>query len=101
RQRYLAGAAFTEADIRLFTTLIRFDPVYVGHFKCNSRRIADYHNLFNYMLEIYQMPGIAETVEFEHIKGHYYQSHTMINPTAIVPLGPVQDLWQKHDRGRF
>lgn len=100
-QRYLAGNRQTEADWRLFTTLIRFDAVYHGHFKCNRRRIADYPNLFNYMLDLYQTPGIAETVNFEHIKGHYYRSHTMINPTGIVPLGPDQDLRQAHDRGRF
>jgi putative glutathione S-transferase len=100
-QRYLVGNTVTEADWRLFTTLIRFGAVYHGHFKCNARQIADYPNLFNYMLDLYQQDGIAETVNFEHIKGHYYQSHTMINPTAIVPLGPDQDLRQKHDRGRF
>ncbi|MCQ8780994.1 glutathione S-transferase family protein [Mangrovibrevibacter kandeliae] len=100
RQRWLVpGTAPTEADWRLFTTLIRFDAVYVGHFKCNRRRIADYPNLFNYMLELYQTPGVAETVNFRHIKGHYYQSHRMINPTGIVPLGPEQDLEQPHDRG--
>ncbi|GGD28103.1 glutathione S-transferase family protein [Aureimonas glaciei] len=100
-QRYLVGNTITEADWRLFTTLIRFDAVYHGHFKCNARQIADYPNLFPYMLDLYQQPGIAETVNFEHIKGHYYQSHTMINPTAIVPLGPDQDLRQKHGRERF
>jgi putative glutathione S-transferase len=100
-QRYLVGNTITEADWRLFTTLIRFDAVYHGHFKCNARQIADYPNLFAYMLDLYQQDGIAETVNFEHIKGHYYQSHTMINPTAIVPLGPDQDLWQKHDRDRL
>lgn len=100
-QRYLVGNTITEADWRLFTTLIRFDAVYHGHFKCNARPIADYPNLFPYMLDLYQQDGVAETVNFEHIKGHYYQSHTMINPTAIVPLGPDQDLWQKHDRARF
>ena len=99
-QRYLVSDTITEADWRLFTTLIRFDAVYHGHFKCNARQIADYPNLFPYMLDLYQQDGIAETVNFEHIKGHYYQSHTMINPTAIVPLGPDQDLWQKHDRDR-
>ena len=97
-RRYLTGARPTEADWRLFTTLIRFDPVYHGHFKCNLKRIADYHNLFGYMLDLYQTPGIADTVDFAHIKGHYYESHAMINPTRIVPLGPEQDLWQPHGR---
>jgi putative glutathione S-transferase len=92
RQRYLVGGQPTEADIRLFTTLIRFDAVYVGHFKCNLRRIADYPHLSAYMREIYQLPGIAETVDFQHIKGHYYQSHRSINPSGIVPVGPVLDL---------
>ncbi|WP_062231174.1 glutathione S-transferase family protein [Aureimonas sp. N4] len=101
RQRYLTGARITEADWRLFTTLIRFDPVYVGHFKCNRKRIADYPNLFHYMLELYQWPGVAETVDFHHIKHHYYESHGTINPTGIVPLGPKQDLTQPHDRERL
>ncbi|SAK61556.1 glutathione S-transferase family protein [Caballeronia ptereochthonis] len=90
-RRYLAGERFTEADIRLFTTLVRFDAVYVGHFKCNLRRIADYPNLSNYVREIYRMPGVADTVNFEHIKRHYYESHRTINPTGIVPAGPVLD----------
>ncbi|GGE19349.1 glutathione-dependent reductase [Aureimonas endophytica] len=98
RSRYLLGERFTEADWRLFTTLIRFDAVYHGHFKCNARRIADYPNLFGYMLDLYQTPGIAETVNFHHIKGHYYQSHKTINPTGIVPLGPDQDLGRPHGR---
>src|SRR5689334_2488292 len=88
-RRYLTGERFTEADIRLFTTLVRFDAVYVGHFKCNLRRIADYPNLSRFAREIHRMPGIAATVNFEHIKGHYYQSHRTINPTGIVPAGPV------------
>ncbi|HDZ71738.1 MAG TPA: glutathione S-transferase family protein [Aurantimonas coralicida] len=101
-QRYLAdSAAPTEADWRLFTTLIRFDAVYHGHFKCNKRRIADYPNVFGYMLELYQMPGIAETVDFGHTKGHYYASHKTINPTGIVPLGPDQDLTVPHGRERL
>lgn len=100
-QRYLAGTQVTEADWRLFTTLIRFDAVYFGHFKCNIRRIADYDNLFNYMLELYQWPGIAETVKLDHIKYHYYYSHGEINPTRIVPLGPDLDLDKKHNRDRF
>jgi putative glutathione S-transferase len=99
--RYLVGNTITEADWRLFTTLLRFDAVYVGHFKCNKRRIADYPNLFNYMLELYQWPGVAHTVNFDHIKRHYYFSHVEINPTRIVPLGPEQDLTVAHDRARF
>jgi putative glutathione S-transferase len=87
--RYLTGETITEADWRLFTTLIRFDAVYVGHFKCNLRRIQDYPNLGRYLRELYHQPGIAETVNFQHIKGHYYESHLTINPTGIVPLGPV------------
>jgi putative glutathione S-transferase len=101
RQRYLAGERLTEADWRLFTTLVRFDPVYVGHFKCNLRRIADYPNLSNYLRELYQVPGIAETVNFAHIKRHYYMSHPQINPTRIVPLGPEIELDAPHDRARF
>jgi putative glutathione S-transferase len=99
--RYLAGEYLTEADIRLFTTLIRFDAVYYGHFKCNLRRIADYPNLSNWLREIYQWPGIAETVNFEHIKNHYYGSHKTINPTGIVPKGPAQDFTAPHDRERL
>lgn len=98
QQRYLTGDTLTEADWRLFVTLIRFDPVYVGHFKCNKKRIADYPSLFNFMLELYQIDGIAETTNFEHIKHHYYYSHDMINPSRIIPLGPEQDLLQKHNR---
>ncbi|WP_115552849.1 glutathione S-transferase family protein [Xanthomonas arboricola] len=98
-QRYLCGATLTEADWRLFTTLIRFDAVYVGHFKCNLRRIADYPQLSGFLRELYQMQGIADTVNFQHIKGHYYQSHDSINPTAIVPMGPVLDLQAAHGRG--
>lgn len=100
-QRYLAGDRLTEADWRLFTTLIRFDAVYVGHFKCNLRRIEDYHQLSNYLRELYQVPGIAETVRFRHIKPHYYGSHASINPTGIVPRGPELDFSRGHDRGRF
>ncbi|MFO8025971.1 glutathione S-transferase family protein [Thiohalophilus sp.] len=99
KNRYLIGKRITEADWRLFPTLLRFDMVYVGHFKCNRQRIADYPNLFNYLLELYQMPGIAATTNFEHIKQHYYYSHVELNPTRIVPKGPAQDLLQKHDRG--
>jgi putative glutathione S-transferase len=101
RQRYLTGNKITEADWRLFVTLIRFDVVYVGHFKCNKKRIMDYPNLFNFMLELYQHEGIAETTFFDHIKYHYYYSHDMINPTRIVPLGPEQDLQQKHNREKM
>ncbi|HEX2653184.1 MAG TPA: glutathione S-transferase C-terminal domain-containing protein, partial [Xanthobacteraceae bacterium] len=100
-QRYLAGSSLTEADIRLFTTLIRFDAVYVGHFKCNLRRIADYPNLSNYLRELYQIPGVAETVNIDHIKRHYYMSHHTINPTGIVPLGPALDFNAPHNRMRF
>ena len=91
-QRFLAGTALTEADVRLFTTLVRFDAVYVGHFKCNLRRVADYRNLPGYLRDIYQWPGVAETVDFGHIKGHYYESHPTVNPSGIVPAGPVLDL---------
>jgi glutathionyl-hydroquinone reductase len=98
-QRYLAGDRLTEADWRLFTTLLRFDPVYVGHFKCNLRRIGDYPNLSGYLRELYQVPGIADTVDMRHIKGHYYQSHRTINPTGIVPVGPRIDLTLPHERG--
>ncbi|NPT42777.1 glutathione S-transferase family protein [Paraburkholderia sp. 1N] len=100
-RRFLAGDAFTEADIRLFTTLIRFDAVYVGHFKCNLRRIADYPNLSAYTREIYQLSGVADTVNFEHIKRHYYESHRNVNPSGIVPLGPVLDFSAPHDRARL
>ncbi|KSV69189.1 glutathione S-transferase [Sinorhizobium sp. GW3] len=96
--RYLTGSRLTEADWRLFTTLVRFDPVYVGHFKCNIRRIADYPNLQGYLRELYQVPGVAETVDMRHIKEHYYRSHTTINPTGVVPVGPVLDLTAPHAR---
>lgn len=101
RQRYLVGDRLTEADWRLFTTLVRFDPVYVGHFKCNIRRIADYPNLSGYMRELYQMPGIAGTVDMHHIKHHYYASHDTVNPTRIVPAGPVLDYDAPHGRDRL
>ena len=101
RQRYLAGERLTEADIRLFTTLLRFDPVYVGHFKCNKHRLVDYHNLWAFTREIYQLPGVKETVRFDHIKNHYYQSHGSVNPTRIVPKGPIVDFEAAHDRDRF
>ncbi|MGZ8322285.1 MAG: glutathione S-transferase family protein [Rhodoplanes sp.] len=100
-KRYLIGNAITEADVRLFTTLVRFDAVYVGHFKCNLRRIADYPNLSNYLRDLYQTPGFGETVNLDHIKRHYYGSHRQINPTGIVPLGPALDFYEPHDRGRF
>lgn len=101
KQRYLAGEFFTEADIRLFTTLVRFDAVYVGHFKCNKRRISDYQNLQSYLKQIYQHPPIKETCHFDHIKEHYYRSHLMINPTGIVPKGPELDLESPHGRGEL
>ena len=100
-KRYLTGTKITEADWRLFTTLIRFDPVYVGHFKCNIRRIIDYPNLWNYLLDLYQQPGIADTVNMEHIKNHYYASHETINPCRVVPKGPKLDYNQTHNRNRF
>lgn len=92
-QPYLTGEQVTEADWRLFTTLVRFDPVYVGHFKCNLRRIVDYPHLGAYVRRLYQTPGVAETVNFLHIKGHYYQSHKTINPTGVVPMGPEIDFY--------
>jgi putative glutathione S-transferase len=90
-RRYLTGDRFTEADIRLFTTLIRFDPVYHTHFKCNLRRLVDYPALWAYTRRLYQHPGVRETVNFDHVKGHYFQSHLWINPTGIVPKGPLVD----------
>lgn len=98
KNRYLLGSKLTEADWRLFVTLIRFDAVYVGHFKCNKQRIADYPNLQNYLKELYQTPGIDEVTNFFHIKRHYYFSHTMINPSQIIPAGPELDLWSPHNR---
>ena len=97
-QRYLLGDEITEADWRLFTTLLRFDPVYVGHFKCNRRRIVDFDNLWPYVRDLYQVPGVAETVHMDHIKSHYYGSHKTINPTGIVPVGPDVDYSLPHDR---
>lgn len=97
-RRYLLGDALTEADIRLWTTLVRFDPVYVGHFKCNIRRLVDMPNMWAYARDIYQRPGVAGTVNFEHIKRHYYESHRGVNPTGIVPLGPVLDFAAPHGR---
>ena len=101
RQRYLVGNRLTEADWRLFTTLYRFDAVYHGHFKCNIRRIADYHNLSNYLRDLYQVPGVAETAKIDDIKRHYYTSQRKVNPTGIVPLGPILDFSGPHDRARF
>ncbi|MGI8604171.1 MAG: glutathione S-transferase family protein [Verrucomicrobiales bacterium] len=100
-RRYLFGQQIVEADWRFFCTLIRFDSVYQSHFKCNLRRIIDYPNLQNYLMDLYQQPGIAETVNFDHIKRHYYFTHDDINPTRIVPLGPALDLTQSHDRERL
>ncbi|MEO0760735.1 MAG: glutathione S-transferase C-terminal domain-containing protein, partial [Pseudomonadota bacterium] len=97
-QRYLVGDRITEADWRLFTTLVRFDAVYVGHFKCNLRRIADYPALSGHLRELYQWPGVAATVRMDHIKDHYYTSHETVNPTRIVPAGPVLDLDRPHGR---
>ncbi|UXN59432.1 glutathione S-transferase family protein [Phyllobacterium zundukense] len=101
RQRYLVGNRLTEADWRLFTTLLRFDPVYVGHFKCNRQRIADYPNLSNYTRELYQVQGVAPTVNLKHIKAHYYGSHKSINPSGIIPVGPEIDYTAPHDRDRL
>jgi glutathionyl-hydroquinone reductase len=101
RQRYLAGNAITEADWRLFPTLVRFDAVYFSHFKCNLRRVADYPNLWNYLRDLYQVPGVAATVSMDHIKRHYYGSQLKVNPTGIVPIGPLIDFTAPHDRGRF
>jgi putative glutathione S-transferase len=100
RQRYLLSQSVTEADWRLFTTLIRFDSVYHGHFKCNLRRLVDYSSLWAYVRELYQWPGVAGTVDFQHIKHHYYRSHLSINPNRIVPAGPVLDLGEPHRRER-
>ena len=100
-QRFLLGDALTEADWRLFTTLIRFDAVYYLHFKCNRRRIADYPNLSGYVRDLFQMPGVKETVDIEHAKQHYYYSHDRINPSRIVPLGPLMIIDAPHDRDRF
>ena len=99
--RYLVGSQLTEADWRLFTTLIRFDAVYHGHFKTNLKRIEDFPNISNYLRELYQHPGVAETVNMEHIKSHYYYSHETINPTRVVPKGPALNFDRPHDRDRF
>ena len=97
-RRYLAGDRITLADWRLFTTLVRFDPVYVGHFKCNIRRLIDYPNLWAYARELYQRPGVPETVDLDHIKRHYYGTHPSIDPTGIVPVGPAIDFTTPHGR---
>ncbi len=101
RQRFLVGSRLTEADIRLFTTLVRFDAVYHGHFKCNIRRLVDYPNLWAYTRELYQLPGVASTTRMDHIRTHYYWSHTSINPSRVVPAGPALDLEQPHGRERL
>jgi glutathionyl-hydroquinone reductase len=101
KSRYLFGNRIVEADWRLFCTLIRFDVVYHGHFKCNLRRIIDYPNLQGYLMDLYQQPGITDTVNFDHIKRHYYMTHTQINPTRIVPIGPLLDLGKPHERERL
>ncbi len=101
RRRWLAGSRQTEADWRAFPTLVRFDAVYHGHFKCNRRRIEDYENLSNYLRELFQTPGVAGSVNMHHIKWHYYHSHRSLNPLGIVPKGPALDYMRPHDRGRF
>lgn len=101
RNRYLVGDRLTEADLRLFTTLVRFDAVYHTHFKCNLRRLIDFPNLWNYARDIYQIPGVAETVDLDHIKTHYYRSHRSLNPRGLVPKGPALDLSAAHDRTRL
>jgi putative glutathione S-transferase len=101
QQRYLCGNQLTEADICMFTTLLRFDSVYHGHFKCNLKRIMDYPNLWNYLKDLYQHPGIKETCNLDHIKRHYYMSQTQINPNRIVPKGPLINFEEPHDRDRF
>lgn len=101
KTRYLLADRIVEADWRLFCTLVRFDSVYHGHFKCNLRRIIDYRNLPGYLLDLYQQPGIVDTVNFDHIKRHYYMTHTEINPTRIVPIGPLLDLTKPHGREKL
>jgi putative glutathione S-transferase len=97
-RRFLLGDEITEADWRLFMTLVRFDAVYVGHFKCNRQRIEDYAHLSGYLRDLFQQPGVADTVDFDHIKRHYYGTHPQLNPSRIVPKGPALDLWRAHDR---
>ncbi|MGH7738415.1 MAG: glutathione S-transferase family protein [Candidatus Tyrphobacter sp.] len=101
KRRFLFGTSPVETDWRLFVTLVRFDAVYFGHFKCNLRRIVDYPNLYGYLRDLYQTDGIAQTVNFDHIKRHYYATHDEINPTGIVPIGPLQDLFSPHDRAKL
>ncbi|NHH99278.1 glutathione S-transferase family protein [Oceanimonas sp. MB9] len=98
RQRWLLGNRLTEADIRLWTTLVRFDAVYHTHFKCDRRQISDYHNLYGFLRDLYQQPGVASTVNMAHIRHHYFRSHATINPHGIISIGPAQDWWQAHDR---
>ncbi len=98
QNRYLTGTDLTEADVRLFTTLIRFDAVYVSHFKCNLKRIVDYPNIWGYVKELYEMPAFKSTTNFRHIKNHYFMSHGEINPSGIVPLGPDLVFDGKHER---
>ena len=101
KQRYLMDSAITEADWRLFTTMVRFDPVYVGHFKCNFRWLVDYPNLFGYVRDLYQQPGIAATVNMKHIKNHYYASHETLNPSRVIPIGPQIDYSVPHERNKL
>ncbi len=100
-KRYLTGDQITEADWRLLTTLVRFDPVYVGHFKCNLKRLVDYPNLWAYTRDLYQQRGVAETINMVHIKNHYYASHTSINPSGVTPLGPILDFSEPHSRDKL
>ncbi len=100
-RRYLTGDAISEADWRLFTTLVRFDPVYYSHFKCNLRQLRDYPNLWGYLRDLYQQPGIAETVDVEYTKEHYYRSQVAVNPTGIIPIGPKPEFDLPHDRARL
>jgi putative glutathione S-transferase len=97
-RRFLVGGEVTEADIRLFTTLVRFDSVYYGHFKCNLRRLVDYPNLWAYARDLYQRPGFGETVDVDHIKRHYYMTHDRLNPSRIVPAGPLIDWSEPQQR---
>jgi putative glutathione S-transferase len=99
--RYLLGNTLTEADLRLWTTLVRFDAVYVTHFKCDRKRIADYPNLDGLLRDIYQMPGVAETVHMDHIRTHYFRSHPTINPYGIISIGPILDFSAPHGRERL
>ncbi|TXS91805.1 glutathione S-transferase family protein [Parahaliea aestuarii] len=101
RQRYLVGNTLTEADIRLWTTLVRFDPVYVTHFKCDRKRIADYPNLLGFLKDLYQLPGVAQTVDMAHIRHHYFRSHPTVNPHGIISVGPRLDWGSPHGREKF